>query len=145
MSCDAAIRAYCQEVEQRLDLPPRQRRALLAGLRQELDERFASAPELTVEDLRRQVGPPEEVMSTLMEGVDPEEQALYRTRKKRRTRALIVALAAVLVVAVCLVIHMWSNGGLVVIETTHYMDGIPEGFPTDGVFQEVYHYNNEEA
>ena len=71
--------------------------------------------------------------------------AAERQRQKRRARIALAVLAAVAVLAICLVVHMWSNGGLVVIETTHYMDGIPEGFPTDGAFQEVYHYNNEEA
>lgn len=129
MTREGMIRDYCREVERGLELPRTRRRALLEGLRQELEEKAASAEELTGEELRREAGTPREAASFLMENISQEEQDRYRIQKRRRRRVLIAALATVAVLAACLAIHMWSNGGLVVIETTHYADGIPEDFP----------------
>ena len=139
MSCDAAIRSYCQEV--------RQRRELLVALRQELKDRFLSEPALTLEEICQEVGPPEETTATLMEGVEPEALARYRARRGRKIRGLVIVLAAVAVLAVCLVVHMWRNGGLVVIETTHYEEGLPEDFPMGGEdsWVERYYYHDGEG
>lgn len=142
MTCEKTIQEYCREVERGLELPRTRRQALLGGLRQELEEKFSPAKELTGEALSREAGTPRETAAFLMESVSEAEKGRYRTQKRRRSRALIAALAAVAVLAVCLVIHMWSNGGLAVIETTHYADGIPENFPMGGEGKVTYQYDD---
>ena len=44
---------------------------------------------------------------------------------------MVAVLAGVLVLVLALAGYLWSNGGLVIIETTHY-ETIPEDFPTGG-------------
>lgn len=129
MACDAAIRSYCREAERKLELPSGRRKTLLAGLQQELKERFSSEGDLTLRDICEEVGSPEDTAATLMESVSLEERERYRMQKRWKIRGLIAALAVIAVLALGLIAHMWSNGGLVVIETTHYVDGFPEDLP----------------
>lgn len=142
MTCEKTIQEYCREVERGLELPRTRRQALLGGLRQELEEKFSPAKELTGEALSREAGTPGETAAFLMESVSEAEKGRYRTQKRRRSRALIAALAAVAVLAVCLVIHMWSNGGLAVIETTHYADSEMPAPAAEGEPWVTYHVNN---
>ena len=94
-----AVRLYCQEIDQALELPRRRRRELLEDLGQQLEEQFASQEELTLEDLREAVGPPEDTAGILLGGVDPEEVRQYRARRRRRTLWAFLAAAAMLAAA----------------------------------------------
>lgn len=139
---DLAIQAYCREAEQTMELPTRRRRTLLAGLRQELEERFASKADLSLQDICDVVGSPEDSAAALMESVPWEEHACYRAQKRRKLRVLVAVLAAVMTLALCYALYMRATGGTVIIETTHYVEGIPEDFPTSGEGTVTYHYNN---
>ncbi len=96
---------YIRQVGRKLELPCRQRRALRAGLRQELEEHFAGA-EIRPEMIRTQVGTPEETARSLMESVSPEEREQYRVKKRRQTRCVAAAVAAILVLALAVTIGM---------------------------------------
>ena len=102
MSCNPVIRAYCQQVGKALELPRIYKRRLLNGLELELEERFSSEVELTLETLCNDAGSPEESASALMECVDEKEQKKYRSRQKLFTMLIIIFL---LVFAVVVIIY----------------------------------------
>lgn len=132
---------YLQSVRSLLDCPASERERLMARLEGAVSAYLEDVPDAAEGDLIANFGAPEDCAAQLLEECAPAAVAAERQRQKRRARIALAVLAAVLVVAVCLVIHMWSNGGLVVIETTHYTDGIPEWFPTDGEGSITYHYD----
>lgn len=143
MTREAVIDAYCQAIGRAMELPEGRKQELLDGFRQELVERFSAQAELTEETLCRTAGTPREAAELLMEGVPLEERDRYRCQKRRRNQALVAGLAAALLLLIGLVIHMWSNNGLVVIETTHYVDGVlPEDAPKNGESRTTYHYED---
>lgn len=98
MPCNPAIRAYCQQVGKALELPRIYKRRLLNGLELELEERFSSEAELTLEALCRDAGSPEESASALMECVDEKEQKKYHSRQRLLTMLLIIFLLVFAVV-----------------------------------------------
>lgn len=133
--------SYLRSVRSLLECPAPERERLLARLERAVSTYLEDAPDAAEADLIANFGAPEDCAARLLAECAPAAVDAERQRRKRRNRVLIAVLAAVLVVAVCLVIHMWSNGGLVVIETTHYVDGIPEDFPTGGEGSITYHYD----
>ena len=100
MPYNPVIRAYCQQVRKRLELPRSHKRRLLKGLERELEERFSSELGVTLEDLYKDAGSPEDVTMFLMEGIDEEERAQYQSKLKMRMRAVLVILVAMLIVLV---------------------------------------------
>ena len=99
MTRDAAIQSYCRTVGQKLTVPAYWKRKLLAGLRQELEERFSVPDSLTLEEISEEVGPAVETAYALMENVPAEEQEMYRIRQKRLVCCVIAGL--VLLIAAC--------------------------------------------
>ncbi len=143
MTGETAINTYYREVKRAVELPRNRKRDILNGFRQELTERFSTGSEVSDEAIYREAGTPQETAMLLMEGIPQEERDRYRRQKRRRTCALIAGLAAALLLVIGLVVHMWSNNGLVVIETTHYEDGVlPEDFPMGGEGRVIYQYDN---
>lgn len=100
MSCNPVIRAYCQQVGKALELPRIYKRRLLNGLELELEERFSSEVELTLETLCSDIGSPEESASALMECVDEKEQKKFHSRQRWLTMFLIIFLFAFAVVVI---------------------------------------------
>ena len=96
--------SYIRQVGRKLELPRRKKRALLAGLRLELEERFSG--QAGPEEILSQVGPPAATARSLLGGVSPQERERYRTRKRRRLGCIIAALAVLLVVSVVTVIYL---------------------------------------
>lgn len=96
MSRDIAIEQYCRAINKELDLPRKRKQELLTGIRRELIEHFSDLDTLEETDLKKEIGPIDEIASTLMETVSPEEQRRYRTRKKRLTIGVIAGLVILL-------------------------------------------------
>ena len=107
MAPDKAVRLYCQEIDQALELPRQRRRELLADLGRQLEEQFASQSQLTLEDLLEAVGPPEDTAGILLETVDPEEVRRYRARRRRRTLWAVLGAALVLAAASAFLLSVW--------------------------------------
>lgn len=109
MSRNPVIRAYCRQVGKALEVPRAHKRHLLDGLERELEERFSSEAELTLETLCRDAGSPEESASALTECVGERERTFYLSRQKLLMRIIIIALIAVIIAMVtyfsCLVQH----------------------------------------
>lgn len=97
MSRDIAIEQYCRAINKELDLPRKRKQELLTGIRQELIEQFSDLDTLEEMDLKKEIGPVNEVASALMETVSSEEQRRYHTRKKRLTIGVIAGLIILLV------------------------------------------------
>lgn len=95
---------YIRQVGRELELPRWQRRALLDGLRLELEERFSE--KASPEEILTQVGPPAETAHSLLEGVSPEEHERYHIRKRRRLSCIIAALIVLLAVSIGLVVYV---------------------------------------
>ena len=96
--------SYIRQVGRELELPRRQRRALLDGLRLELEERFPE--EAGSEEILAQVGSPAETARSLLEGVSPETCEQYRAQKRRRIRCAVAVLAMLLVAAIGTAIYL---------------------------------------
>lgn len=143
MTINAAMDAYCRAVGTALDLPKPRKQALLDGLRLELEDRFSPAEDMDPETLYRELGTPRETAEALLESVPQKERDAYRAKKKRRSRWTVAVLAIVAALALVCVGYLWHNGGLVVIETTHYTDGTMPDMPADGEHVVRYHYNQE--
>ena len=141
MTRDEAIGAYCRQTGRVLAAPKDRREELLAGLRQELEERFSGAEELTEGALYQQVGPPRETAEALLESVPTRERARYRAQRELWTRVLVILMAVVTAASLVYAAYTWPTGGTAIITTTHY-ESVPEDFPTGGQGTVEYHYND---
>lgn len=90
--------SYVKQVGRKLKLPRRRKRALLDGLRSELEEQFPE--ETRPETLLAQVGQPAKTARALLESVQPEEHERYQTVRRRRMGCVIAALALLLTASV---------------------------------------------
>jgi hypothetical protein len=99
---------YCKQVGQRILCGKEHRKALLAGLKDELLER--ELPDtISMKGLYEQIGTPEVVAAQLQASLEPGE---IRTEQKRRKRRHVVAAAitfAVLCVAFALAVHFINS------------------------------------
>ena len=124
MTRDAAIQSYCRMVGQKLTAPAHRKRKILAGLRQELEERFPAPDGLTLEEISDAVGPAAETAYSLMESVPPEERERHRVWKKRLVCCVIAVLVVLLVVSAAFFVHTWNHRIVRTEETiTYYPDG----------------------
>lgn len=85
---------YVRQVGRELKLPRRRKRALLDGLRLELEEQFPEGADQKT--LLARVGQPAETAGSMLEGVQPEEQRRYQTVRRRRAVCIIAALVLLL-------------------------------------------------
>ena len=141
MTRDEAIGAYCRQTVRVLAAPKDRREELLAGLRQELEERFSGAEELTEGALYQQVGPPRETAEALLESVPTRERARYRAQRELWTRVLVILMAVVTAASLVYAAYTWSTGGTAIITTTHYENGFPDDLPRNEV---IYHFDTED-
>lgn len=109
MTHDAALWVYCRLVGGALRLQRRRKKELLAGLRQELEERFHERRALTLKEIRAEVGPHDKVADELMEAVPEEERQQYLTQQRWLSLYLIVLLLIVLAVAVTYIVFPPEN------------------------------------
>lgn len=134
--------SYLQSVRFLLDCPSAERERLMAQLSGAVAAYLEDTPEATEADLIANFGTPEDCAAWLLEDCDPEVMAAERRRRRRFMRICITVLFALLIVAGCILFHMWKNGGLVVIETTHYENEFPQNFQMGQV--EIFNEENEE-
>lgn len=121
---------YLRLVQEHLDCPEEERRRLLGRLEKAVDAYLADEPEAA--DLAAAFGAPADCARELLAECDAGAVAAERKKRRRRIGVVIAVLAVVLALLLGLVIHMWSNNGLVVIETTHYEDGEMPAPPENG-------------
>ncbi len=95
--------SYVRQVSRELKLPQRRKRALLDGLRLELEEQFPQGADRKT--LLAQVGPPAETAHSLLDGVGSEEQRRYQTVRRRRSSCIIAALALLLAASIVTLIY----------------------------------------
>lgn len=117
---------YLRSVGRLLDCSSAERKRLLERLGNAVDAYLEDAPNAGEAELRENFGAPEVCAARLLEECDPAEMADIRRRRTRRSRILVAVLAALLALAVGVAAYLWSNGGLVIIETTHYENGFPD-------------------
>ena len=141
MTQEEAISAYCRQTGRVLAAPKDRREELLAGLRQELEERFSQREELTEGTLRQEVGPPRETAEELLESVPARERVRYRAQRELLTRIALILMVLITAASLIYAAYTWSTGGTTIITTTHYEE-IPEDFPTGGKGSIEYHYND---
>lgn len=109
MTHDAALWAYCRLVSGALRLQRRRKKELLAGLRQELEERFRGTGALTLKEISAEIGPYDTVADELMEAVPEEERQQYLMQQRWLSRYLIALLLIVLAVAVTYIVFPPEN------------------------------------
>lgn len=128
---------YLQSVRSLLDCPAAERERLMARLGRAVSAYLEDAPEASEADLAENFGSPENCAARLLEECGPGPAAAERRRRGRRARIVLAVLAVVAALAACLVIHMWKNGGLVVIEHSHYEEKFSDDLPKGEV---IYDY-----
>jgi len=104
MTHDAALWAYCRLVSGALRLQRRRKKELLAGLRQELEERFRGTGALTLKEISAEIGPYDTVADELMEGVPEEERQQYLAHQRWLSWYLIALLLVILAVVVAYIV-----------------------------------------
>ena len=104
MTHDAALWAYCRLVGSALRLQRRRKKELLAGLRQELEERFRGMGALSLKQISAGVGPYDKVADELMEGVPEGERQQYMTHQRWLSWYLIALLLIILAVVVAYIV-----------------------------------------
>ena len=115
------LRRYCRRVGHYLICGKDHKKALLAGLAEELSERELSET-LTIRDLYEAVGTPREMAAQLQSSVDAREARRVRTRRK--CGWILCGLAFVL--AVTLTCILWAKH-LASIQPVYYKEYITYG------------------
>lgn len=133
--------AYLRSVGALLDCPVKERERLLERLEDAVSAYLEDAPDAGETELMENFGAPEVCAVQLLAECDPMAVADARRRRKRHNRILIAALTVLLALAVSVAAYLWSNGGLVVIETKEYVNGFPEDITRGGV---TYHFDEED-
>ncbi len=129
-----AIRRYCRAVGRQLELPGAQRKKLLSGLRQDLED-CHSAQRNDWQALCAELGEPVETAETLMESVSPERRAAYRSGRKKRTVAVIALMAMLLILLGGLFSHLATTQvvraerHITDLGTTYVTEGAAENAP----------------
>lgn len=131
---------YLRSVGKLLDCSPAERKRLLERLGNAVDAYLEDAPDADETELMENFGSPEVCAARLLEECDPAALADIRRKRKCRNRILVAVLLVLLVLAVGVAAYLWSNGGLVIIETTHYENGFPEDIQWDQV---IYDYEDQ--
>lgn len=108
-----------------MELPRRQKRALLDGLRRELEERFPEGA--SQEALLSQVGQPAETAFSMLDGVQQREQRRYQTVRRRRIGCVIAVLALLLAASVGIWLY-YGNTLMGRIKTTIVEDSVPVNY-----------------
>ncbi len=108
---------YLQSVRKLLDCPREEKERLLSRLDRALTAYLEDFPEAGNTDLAANFGTPDECVVRLLEECAPATIAAQRQKKVHRQRILTVTLALLLAAALCFAGYLWSNGGLVIIQS----------------------------
>lgn len=90
---------YLRQVEEGLHCAKAERKRLLAGLKDELEEAAARTPEPAMAELEERFGRPRAVAAELEEALEPGNVARYETVRTRIIRGLAVACAFAILLA----------------------------------------------
>ena len=131
---------YLQSVQAYLDCPAAEKERLMERITRAVEVYLDDMPESSMDELTAEFGSPEACAAQLLEECPPGTIAAARRSKDRKKSVLIGILGALLVLALAASIYLLANGGFVTLETVHYEDEIPEGFPVDGESQIRVHY-----
>lgn len=134
--------SYLQSVRFLLDCPSAERERLMAQLSGAVAAYLEDTPEATEADLTANFGTPEDCAAWLLEDCDPEVMAAERRRRRRRNRIIGAILAVIAAISICFALYMRATSGTKVIEHTHYVEGLPEDFPSNSEFEVGTHYND---
>lgn len=132
---------YLRSVRKLLDCPAAKRDRLMKRLSDAVTTYLEDYPDAKLEQMIQAFGTPEICASQLLDDCQPAVVVNARQKKHRRMRAGMIILAIFLSLTLLAAGYLWSNGGLVIIEHTHYADDIPENFPTDGEGSIEYHFD----
>ena len=132
---------YLRSVRNLLDCPTAERDQLMKRLSNAVATYLEDYPDAKLEQLIQAFGTPEICASQLLDDCQPAVVVETRQKKHQRMRVGMIILAIFLSLALLVAGYLWSNGGLVIIEHTHYADGIPEDFPTGGEGTVVYDFD----
>lgn len=122
------IDRYCRQVGKKLVCSRPRKEELLAGLKQELSEKF-SLETVTLHQLVEQIGTPNAVAEQLQATVDAAERE--KAQKKRRQIPIIIALAVIAVLSAITVGYLiyWENHKIASSSTVIVYDNDQETVP----------------
>lgn len=132
---------YLRTVQNLLDCPADIQKQLMQRLRSSVTAYLEDYPDADQSCLIQTFGTPEQCATELLSEYYPTTIAVQK-KKRQHMRLAVILLAVVLALALFAAGYLWSHGGLVVIEHTHYADGIPEGFPMGGEGTITYHFTD---
>ena len=122
---------YLHSVRNLLDCPSKEKGRLLQRLDNAVATYLEDVPDAGEPDLIAVFGTPEDCAARLMDECTPGAVAAERGKRNRRHRILTAVLAVLLVIVVGIAVYLWSNGGLVIIQSSHSMPdslrNLPQG------------------
>lgn len=130
---------YLQSVRALLDCPPVEKERLLSRLGNAVTTYLEDVPEADRTDLVANFGTPEDCAARLLEECTPKTVTEERQKKSRRHRILVTILAVLLAVVVGIAAYLWSNGGLVIIQSGRAMPDSLRDLPQGQV---TYNYDD---
>lgn len=131
---------YLRSVRKLLDCPGEMQEQLMHRINSAITTYLGDYPDTDYTALIQTFGTPERCAADLLAEHYAATVAVQQ-KKRRHMRYAVTILTVVLVLSLCVVGYLWSHGGLVIIEHTHY-DGIPEGFPMGGEGTITYHFTD---
>ena len=130
---------YIHSVRILMDCPPAEKERLISRLNSALTTYLEDVPNAAEEDLTANFGSPEDCAARLLEECTPKEVIAERQKRAHHQRILVAVLAVLLTVALSVALYLWSNGGLVIINTSDTAPDYMDNLPSDHI---VYNYDN---
>lgn len=130
---------YLQSVRALLDCPPAEKERLLSRLGNAITTYLEDVPEADEADLVANFGAPEDCATRLLEECTPEAVTKERQRKIFRYHIWVTILVMLLAFALGVAAYLWSNGGLIIIQSSHTIPNSLRDLPQGQV---TYNYDN---
>lgn len=130
---------YLHSVRILMDCPSREKEHLLSRLSNAITVYLGDVPEASESDIVSNFGTPEECAARLLDECTPAALATERQKKSRSHRTFMTVLVVLLAVALGFVMYLWSNGGLVIIQSDH---GVPDTLRNLPQGQITYNYTD---
>ena len=119
--------AYIRQVNQKLDLPRRQKKQIMHGFQSEMEEKYSGVA--SVETLLADVGQPAEVADVLLEAVDLRKRARFNFSRLRWLFSIIILLSLLLTLSIGTFVYFdltWVGRA----EVTITEDAVPINYST---------------
>ena len=129
---------YLHSVRILMDCPSREKEHLLSRLSNAITVYLGDVPEASESDIVSNFGTPEECAARLLDECTPAALATERQKKSRSHRTFMTVLAVLLAVALGFVMYLWSNGGLVIIQTNDRAPTFWNDYPPEHI---IYSYD----